>query len=348
MKFILYICVATIILLVSCSDNGSNQTSDDKINVLYLMDSTGHYSQFGIEAMNGMKLAGKNSEKLNIITIDTKSDANFAIIEFNRIISEKKITAVITLTSWVSNAISPIAKQNNISHFAIGSAVFDNKSLNNTIRFTTDVLKESQYIQTYLNKFNKVAMMYFVNDYGIGWKNRMEQGLGNKLTKIVSYSDLNDDFTDELNSINTEKPDVLLLISTKEAAIIAKQAAQLGIKTQLVGVRPTFSDYLKDEPTAEGFIFSYPAMDFTNKLFADYQSIYGKKASAFSAEGYDLINSLIDAINLNKITNTEIFDFYKNKSYNGALGKITFDEFAQADYKFSLMKLTNKNYVTIE
>ena len=346
----LYILFAVLFLIfaISCSDNNTNNPTDSKVNILYIIDSTGHYSQFGLEAKNGMLLALKNNQNINLITVDAKSDASVAVSEFNKISQNTDIKAVITLASWVSNAIAPIAKQKNITHYAIGSAVFDNKALNNTIRFTADVEYESSFLAEYLKKYSKIALLYFVNDFGNGWKTRLELTLGNKLSKIVSYSYQNDDFRDELNSIKAENPEVLLLISTKEAAIIAKQAKASGLNAQLVGVRPTFTDYLKDEPTAEGLIFSYPEMNLSNSFFAEYLNTYNLKASAFAAEGYDVINTFANAINSKNLTNTQIFEFYKNKQFNGSLGVISFDEYAQASYKFGLMIIKNKDYEPIK
>ncbi len=344
----LFLIAFVAFIIFSCSDESGTNPVDDKINVLYITDSAGHYGQFGEEAKNGMLEALKNYPNINLIVFDAKSDANIAVSEFNKIRAVKKLTAVVTLTSWVSNAIAPLAKQNNISHFAIGSAVFDNKNLQNTIRFTADVEYESNFLQNYLNKIPKVAMMYFVNDYGNGWKLRLEQNLGSKLIKSVSYSDVNDDFRDELNSIKASNPDVLLLISTKEAAIIAKQAKEIGLNVQLVGVRPTFTDFLKNEPAAEGMIFSYPELNLNHKFFNDYFNTYNAKASAFSAEGYDVVSSLGAAINLNITSNENIFIYYKNKELNGSLAIIKFDEFAQATYNFGLMKISNKDYAPIK
>ncbi len=341
MKQYILIFLVLGILLISCSDNTNNFVNENnKIKIAALLDLSGHYSQFGIESKQSMELALLETKKIDVTFYDTKADENIANSILDSLINKNKPDVVVTLASWISNNLAQKLKKNNILQMAIGSAVYNYANLNNCIRFTGDVAKETEFLTNYLKKYNKIAMLYFNNDYGIGWENALKSSLGTKLIKSISYSDTNKDFTNQLLEIKNLAPDALVLISTREAVEIVKQAANINFKVNMYGVRPTLTNQLLSEPNADGLKFSYPDLDESKSIFNSFKLKYGYRMSSFGAEAYDLIKSL-DQFYQNNKNNNILFTNYKNKNYNGALGKIKFYDNGQAECEYTICIIKN-------
>lgn len=345
----LLILVVIVLISVSCNDNTSNPDDDQKLRIAAIIDLTGHYSEFGLELRQALDIAFNSTDNcFSIWYYDAKGDTVTAHEILDSIIKDRSADVVISLLSWVSNSLAQKIHDNNMLQVAVGSAVFNYANLNSCVRFTGDVNSESQYLAEQLQEYNSIAVMYFDNDYGKGWMNTLSAALGSKIVTSEKYVDVQTDFTTELQRIKTINPEIIVLISTSEAAIIVKQARQLGINSQMIGTRPTLTNSLLAEPLAEGMIFSYPDLNDNLHVYQEFLAAYHYKMSAFGAEGYDLIMTLNEAY-LNKVSDRNIlFNFYVNKNHSGALGNIRFNVNAQADYDYTFMVIKNGSFEKLE
>ncbi len=339
--FKLFLIAIFIVAFNSCSDDKSSNTNDVKIRVAALLDLSGHYSQFGVEEQQAMVLALLETKNVEVDFYDTQADIDLANKCLDTVINKGNYSAVVTLTSWISNGLSDRIRNNNMLQLAVGSAVYDYAQANNCIRLTGDVSQETEFLTNYLKKYKKIAVLYFNNDYGIGWYNALSTALSDKLIKAISYTDTDIDYTNQLNEIKSLDPDALVLISTREAVDIVKQASAIGLKVDMYGTRPTLTNQLLAEPSAEGLMFSYPDLDEDMPIFSSFKQKYGYRMSAFGAEGYDLIKTLDKYYQNNNKGNNVIFNNYKNMNYNGALGKIKFNNNCQAVYDYTICIIKN-------
>jgi ABC-type branched-subunit amino acid transport system substrate-binding protein len=337
------------LVFVSCSDDGITPAKN-KIKIAAILDLSGHYSQFGQEAKQGMNqfLQDYPDSKFEVTYYDSKADAAIAINLFNTISTDTSNKAVVTLASWISNAIAPLAKEKNILHFAIGSAVFEFPANGNTVRYTGDVSDESTYLLNYLKDFQKIGLMYFDNDYGKGWKERLSTNLGSKLILTKSYTDTDTDFTGILQEMKVAAPEVIVLISTKEAVQICKQAKSLNITAKLLGNRPILTDSLLKEPAAEGLIFSYPDLNENYAGYKNYVTKYSRKPSSFAAEGYDIAASFYGFTQVKGFDRTTVYNSYKNLTQFGIFSELNFNDNAQANSKYSLMVIKSGDYIELK
>ncbi len=329
-----------VFALFSCSDDNTTTPTTDKVKVAALIDLSGHYSQFGIEAKQAMELALAESKNIEVQFFDTKADLDESNKLLDQVVANGNYNVVVTLASWISNGLAAKIKSNNMLQMAIGIAVFDYPTQNNCIRLTGDVSKETEFLSNHLKKYNRVAVLFFNNEYGIGWNNALKSALGSNLVKSIFYTDTEVNFSSQLNEVKSSNPDAIVLISTKEAVEIVKQAAALNLKVDMFGVRPTLTNQLIAEPNANGLMFSYPNLDESKSIFASFKTKYGYRMSAFGAEGYDLVKTLDQYYQNNKKSDV-IFTNYKNKTYNGALGQIKFNENGQADYDYTICVIKN-------
>jgi ABC-type branched-subunit amino acid transport system substrate-binding protein len=342
--FLTFIILSAFIVLSCNEDNSNTNPGTDKLKVAAIIDLSGHYSQFGIEAEQAMEIALKTSKNIEVVYYDSQAELTIADKLLDSIIKRGDTKVIVTLTSWISNGLAQKIADNNMLQIPIGSAVFNYANLNSSVRFTGDVSVESLYLVEHLKMYNKIAVMYFDSDYGKGWMNALNLGLGSKIKASVKYIDTQTNYNNELTTVKNADPEIIVLISTSEAALITKQAREIGISSQLIGVRPTLTNQLLAEPAAEGLEFTYPDLDESIPIYQQFKSQYGYKMSSFGAEGYDLVMSLDQFYQNNNKTRDVLFNNFKNKTYNGALGKIKFDENAQADYDYTIMLIKNGSF----
>lgn len=348
MKFFI-IAIFLVLFTFGCSDNSTdNPTGSSVVKIAAIIDLTGHYSQFGEEAKNAMDMIKLENSNLQITYYDCQSSSNSADSILNYIISTNEKPAIVTLTSWVSNDLAKKIADNGMLQFPIGAAAFNYADLKSSVKMTEGVDEEGAYLLNLLNTYNRVAVMYFNNDYGISWNSKLQAGLSGKIVATEEYTDTQTDYTSELTNIKEQNPDVIVLISTKEAATIAKQARTLGINAQLTGTRPILTGLLLAEEACDGLIFTYPKIDYSISFFSEFKQKYSYKPGSFTAESYDLVNILLKAQDNNKQKPTEIFNWLANTTYKGGLGAITFDSLCRANYSFTYMKVKNGSFEEIQ
>ena len=332
-----------IVLITSCSNDNSTEPIQ-KIKVAAILDLSGHYSQFGIESQQAMDLAKSNEKLIEFTYYDSKGLSNVADSLLNHIISKNDTKIIVSLASWISNALAQKVKENGMLQITIGSAAFSGSSLKSSIKLTEGVESESEYLIEQLKKYDKIAIMYFNNDYGISWNMALQNALADKIVATEQYLDTQEDYTNELNRIMKQNPDIIVLISTREAAIITKQAKSLGINTQMIGTRPILTNDLLNEPSSEGLIFSYPKLNLSLPFFTEFYNKNGYHGGAFAAEGYDLTKIISNGLKNNKTNPTDIFNWLSESTIQGALGTIQFNNLCEADYPFTLMIVKNGNF----
>src|ERR1700732_894 len=164
-------------------------------------------------------------------------------------------------------------------------------------RFVLEKLKEK-----------KVAFMTDVKqDYSVGLTNIAKEYLeknGGEIVKEQSYSSDDKDFRAQLTAIKAANPDVIIITGYyPEAALIAKQARQFGIKATLVGGDGWDGSSLitVGGKAIEGRYFcNHFSVEDTSPLVQTfvqkYKQKYNATPDAFAALGYDAMKLLADAI----------------------------------------------------
>jgi hypothetical protein len=148
-------------------------------------------------------------------------------------------------------------------------------------------------------KLNKIAFMTDVKqDYSVGLTNIAKDYLtknGATIVKEQSYSSGDKDFRAQLTDLKAAAPDVIIITGYyPEAALIAKQARQFGIKATLVGGDGWDGSSLipVGGKAIEGSYFSnHFSVEDTSPLVQTfvqkYKQKYNATPDAFAALGYD-------------------------------------------------------------
>ncbi|RZB32068.1 MAG: branched-chain amino acid transport system substrate-binding protein [Desulfobacteraceae bacterium Eth-SRB1] len=346
-KFIRMIVCLVVLFSVFNTISAKANSKDQKL-VGVILPFSSAFVNIANEQKNAIELAVKEFDDIKVIYEDSKSDEAGAIEAFNKFTNmENSPFAIISCASWVATALHPLSAKENIFHIVIGSAIIERTQPKHTVRFTLDANQEEKQLANYLIKFNRIAIYNMDNGYGNNWKKTIEQNLSDKIVKAIAYNPQNKDFKDDLAEIKKANPDVLVLLSAGNAAIIAKQARELGITAKFVGTRPIErSELLQEAQYTDGLVYTYPSYDRYHPMIAKYTKEYGNPPTVFAVEAYDSMKSLLTAAKEGNHSTEALFDWYAGRTYIGALGEVHFDENGDANYPYMYKEISDGKFKT--
>ena len=186
--------------------------------------------------------------------------------------------------------------------------------------------------------YKKIAVLYENDDYGLGLKDVMTKQIpayGGELVGVESYYlGETKDFTPYITKLRALKPDALFIGGLyTEAALIAKQAADVGWTPPLFGVDGLYSTALIDlgGKAVEGIRvagFFHPALadPIVQQFVKDFQDKYKKEPSTYAAFGYDALLVLATAIEKGGADRESIKKYLAVIKLKGVTGLNAFDE----------------------
>src|SRR5260370_11655173 len=227
--------------------------SQDTIKIGEFGSVTGDNASFGISQNNGVQMAAEEintaggvlGKKIELIVEDNQTKQGETTTIARKLISQDHVVAVIgEVASSKSLEASPICQASTIPQVATAAT---NPRVTQTgdyifrVCFTDDfqAVVIARFVLEKL-KLNKVAFMTDVKqDYSVGLTNIAKDYLnknGATIVKEQSYSSGDKDFRAQLTDLKAAAPDVIIITGYyPEAALIAKQARQFGIKATLGG-----------------------------------------------------------------------------------------------------------------
>lgn len=324
-KLVSFMALATLILPVSMA----SAATPDTIKIGVYEPMTGAMAAGGQQSWEGIQLANEQmkavmGKRVQLVLVDNKSDKVEAATAMARLINSEKVVGVIgSYGSSLSMAGGEVAEKAGIP--VIGD------SPTNPL-----VTKGKQYYfrVCFIDPFQGAVMAKFAHDnlhakrvgiiqdvaqdYSVGltnfFRNKWIQMTNDpkSLVALTSYQTGDVDFTAQLNAVISKHPDVIFSSGYYgEAALLAKQAREMGFKGTLLGGDTWDAPELIQiaGPAAEGLTFSThydPAGAATpaSKKFVDvYTAKYHKAPNAFAALGYDAYMLMLSSITRAKSTN---------------------------------------------
>jgi len=355
MKTCISLTVCFILLLTTVMTNLALGTSPDTSNetkpvvVGAILPFIGAQADIASEEKNAIEMAlNDTGRKFKVIYEDSAGENPLAIAAFHKLVDKDNASIVITCASWISNVISPLAAERGILQCALGSATFNRTNGGKAVVFTVSMNEESKCLVSYLQRFNRTAIIYMNNDYGRAWFRMLKTSMPGTIVSSESYELNQTNYSSQLTKIREARPDMLVLISSAEGASIARQARQLGINASLASTRPIERPDILEEPAVNGLVYSYPSYNTTGPFFARYAEKYNQQPTAFGAEAYDAIVTLDSATQNRSDRIDDIYRWYLNREYTGALGKVSFDGSGNAHYPVILKQIRDGKFVYFE
>lgn len=353
MKKVLIIAFALLIVIYA---GCSKKVTEIRIGGIFPM--TGGSATFGKSSKEGMQIAVEEFNRKGGIVIDGKKLLIKAIYDdtagqpeqaanaCRKQIDQDKVVAIVgAVMSKNSLAIAPICQSK-------GVVMVSSSSTNPEVTKKGDHIFRVCFIDSfqgtvmaryvYNNQgLTRAAVLYDnANDYNKGLAHFFQEefkGLGGEIVASEAFTDEEKtvDFKAQLTKIKAAKPEFLYLPNYYNAsALIMKQANELGLDVPAGGGDGWDSPVLvsiggKD---VEGGVFTnHFSKEDPNpqvqSFVTKYREKYNDDPDALASLAYDAAYALLSAIEKAAVLKgANIRDALKNIQYEGATGKITFDQ----------------------
>lgn len=301
-----------------------------------LVMKSGFIADIGTEDINAIEMALEDNpgSLLHPVIADGGSEHDVAVETWqNMKNSSPGLPIVMTVSSWTSNVVYPDAADSGIVQVALGSAAVNRShESDRLIRFTPGVDQESPVLASYLEQFDRIVVVGGENDYSREYFSVLERILPGKIVLQSRYNQNDVNSSLNITEIKQADPDVLVLLSVSEGGTVISLLRDGGVTVPLVGTRTIERNSLAGIPQAEGFFFTTPVLNKSHPFFTRYYNKFGENATFYGAEAYDAMTTLNSAVSACGNSSDCIYSWYNNRSYNGTLGTVTFNDQGIASY----------------
>ena len=371
MKKINMFVVGAMMLIGGCGKSGE-VAKPETIKIGGMAPLTGALAIYGVTTTNGAELAVKEinenggilGKKIEYIMLDTKGDSTEAVMAYNKLVDEKVAGIIGEVTSKPTLAVAEVAVQDNMPLITpTGTQVDITEAGPNVFRvcFTNPYQGKVLAITSKerLGADTVAVMLNNSSDYSDGIAKAFieeSEKLGMRVMGVEGYSDGDKDFRPQLTKLAAMNPDVVLIPEYYEqAALIATQAREVGVKSIFVGsdgwdgIAKTLDKSSYSAIENSYFTNHFSMEDQSEKIqnfLKDYRETYKEDPSAFSALGYDAIYMMKSAIEKAGTTDKQkVVDALKGIEYDGVTGYLTFDDHNNPVKAVTVLKIENGKYI---
>jgi len=313
LQIIIGIIVVIIIISLIFVFSEKKKTERETIKIGAILALTGKYQKWGQHMREGIDLAveeinengGINGRKLIVVYEDSQTDAKLALTAYRKLVDIDGIKTIIVAHSSPSKSIAAVAQKEKVTIFAISAVApglpeTGDYIFRNDINIDSEVEKLTSFV--YGNDLKKVALVLINTEggvmYGELFKEKFEN-LGGKITIVEKYEKGTKDFRPLLTKVKATNPEAIYgTLAPHEAALVLKQAKELGIEAQfLCDFHCEGSDLLEAGELAEGIIYSH-VLDLTSRkkevqnFLKAFREKYGKEPEYGSALAFDTVKIL--------------------------------------------------------
>lgn len=342
--------VLLVTMVVGCGNK--QDQSEEVIKLGFLGAKTGDVANYGIPGEKGMKMAidelnaqgGVLGKKVEGIYEDNKGDSKEINLIAQKYITRDKVVAMVgDPCTGLTKVAADIAQKNQVVIFSagatgagvveIGDYVFRNTMLDTVaVPVVVDwMLKEKQW--------KKAAVITSIdNGYSTALTPIFMEELKKQGVTIVLEDTIKDketDFSAQITKLKGLKADVLVFTGYyTEAALIMKEAQKQGLNISLIGGDGLYGQDLAKlggDAVEEkvilycGFSTDQPSPE-TAKFLENYRKIYNEDPDMFSAQYYDAVMILAQAMEAAGSSDPKVFkeELAKLKDYPGVSGQTSF------------------------
>jgi len=340
-------------MVAGCGGSNSGK-NEDVIKLGFLGALTGDVANYGIPAEKGMKMAideinaqgGVLGKQLVGIYEDNKGDSTEIGNITQKYITRDKVVALVgDPCTGLTKVAAEIAQSNQVVLFSpgatgagvveIGDFIFRNTMLDEVaVPVVVDwMIKDKQW-----TKFAIITSLN--NGYSTALTPIFEREIKAQGGTIVLQESINDketDFSAQITKLKGVGADVLVFTGYyTEAALIMKEVQKQGLDIPLVGGDGLYGqDLVKLGGDAVeqkvilycGFAADQPS-EQTIKFVENYRKLYNEEPDMFSAQYYDAVMILAQAMKNSNSTDPKVFkdEIAKLKDYPGVSGNTTIRE----------------------
>jgi len=307
---------------------------------------TGQLASYGEAFRNGMVMAkeelGEKAKGFEIIFEDNAYDSQKAISAFLRLKQINRVDIVVNWGDATAYAVAPIVKNNPVPFLAAGATNADLTSYSPySIRYFDRANHFMEKLWEYFRENNlkniaivKTDIVYFNNMYEALNRGKQADETVELLDSFLPGQQ--SDFKTSIAKLKNQKDklDALgVFLMPGQVGQFYKQARQLGLNMPFFAAESSFEgdpEIINDKSLIAGVV--YPTWKIDEKFKKNYASRFGSIAQIeHAAQGYDLVNILITAINFTN-ADTIIHSLKQIKDFPGAEGPYTYKEYNGDQY----------------
>ncbi|HIT52736.1 MAG TPA: ABC transporter substrate-binding protein [Candidatus Fimivicinus intestinavium] len=370
----LMVCVLAALPLAGCQSGGEGSTGDE-IVIGGLAPLTGSVSVYGIATNNGVQMAfdeinaagGVLGKQIKYVYEDEKGDATEATNAYRKLVDRDKVVAIIgDVTSKPAAAVAQASVADNIPIVtATATALNVTEAGKNVFRVCFTDPEQGEIMANYAQKLGKktAAVIYDTSDdYSKGLRDSFKATaaeLGITVVADEGFAKGAVDFRPQLTNIKAKNPEVLFVPTYYEqAALIAVQAKEIGLSTQIVGADGWDGVIGKvDKSNLDAVNGAYYCSQYTAEstdervqaFIKNYKEKFGEEPNQFSVLGYDAAYMMAEAIkNAGSTEKQAIIDALTVLEYNGLTGQMHFDENRNVVKEAIIIRIDNGAYKFVE
>lgn len=328
---------------------------------------TGAFAAGGQSQLTGAEMRAKEINaaggkyRIELVSQDDASNCDQSVNATVKVITQDNVVAVLgAMNSPCALAMVPITRRYATPQFTagVGTAITQQGS-EWVFRVAVAAPGQTKALADYaVHKLGhqKIAVLYSDDEYGASMATGFKAALAAMNLQPAAYESFpraDQDFTGQLTKIKASGATAMFATgSYTAAALIAKQARQLGIKAQQLGdtgnATPKYAELGGDAVEGAVLVEPFTPADPDPKVQAfvkRYKDQYGRDPDGWVAEMYDTVSMIHEAIvKSGKIDRNAVRSYVaglrKSGPYVGILGNWSFSE--TGDAVFPLYKVQIK------
>jgi branched-chain amino acid transport system substrate-binding protein len=348
---------------------GASEDSGGDVVIGMYGSLTGDGASFGISSREGTELAVEEingaggvlgGRQFRLLVEDDQSRTEEASNAVTKLITQDRVVAVLgEVASSRSLAAAPIAQKFQVPMITPAST---NERVTQAGDFIFRVCFIDPFQGEVLAKFayndlkvRRVSILKDIKqDYSVGLTDSVMKhftALGGQVLDPVSYSSGDSDFRAILTNVRSQKPDAIFNTGYyTEAAIIARQARELGMKMPILGGDGWVGDALTNgrEALNNTYISNHYSADtpdpIVQKFVGPYRAKFGREPDAIAALAYDAVKVLADALNRAQTTEgAKVRDALAVTDLPGVTGRLKMNPQRNVDKPAVIQEVTYAN-----
>jgi branched-chain amino acid transport system substrate-binding protein len=325
------------------------QKKEDVIRIGIAGPMTGDQSKMGMDFRNGVSLAveewnangGVLGKETVLLIGDDQHEPKQAVSIANKMVNDGVIGVIGHFNSSCSIPASDVYNRAGIPMITPASTnpQLTEKGYRGVFRVCGRDDQQGKVAANFVSgrlKLKRIAVIHDKTTYGQGLADEFKKALGEKV-EIVYYGGIvqgDRDFKGVLTTIRGKSPELIFFGGIyPEAALLVRQAREIGLEAPFMSgdgsIDPKFIE-IAGEKSAEGtyLTFSPDPQNIPDaaRFVEAYREKYGE-IGPYSIYAYDAANILLAAVKEAGSTEGKpVIDMLHSMEFQGALGKIRFDE----------------------
>lgn len=363
------------VVFAGCAREVEQQPAEQPLKIGLAVPVTGSIATFGKSTRQGVEMVfdqvneadGLLGRPVELIVEDTAGKPEEAANVFTKLVNRDRVAAIIgAVATKCSLAGAPVCQRSGVPMVTPASTNPKVTELGDYIfrvcfvdPFQGEVI--ARFVVEKLG-LKRIGIIYdLTNDYSKGLADYVQQHaakLGAQVVSRQTFSEQDKSFKAQLTAMKADRPQAIFISAYyTEAALIARQARQLGIEATLIGPDGWDSPMLVEsggEAVEGGYFSDHYSADSpdpeTRAFVKAYTERFGESPDALAALGYDAAGLLVDAIRrAGSADGDSIRDaLAATEDFHGATGSIGIDPQRNARKPAVILQVKGGKFVLVE